>query len=103
MVQGAHAQRGASVNVGETYTMWSNGLFNNNIHRVSKEAKKGRISFPYFTSQGKRIKKDDSTDFGISPICSSDEEPRFPRVSTISHLRNYMSAFTGGKKDLWDN
>ena len=91
------------VNVGEMYTMWSNGLFRNNIHRVSKEAKKDRISFPYFTSQGKRTSIEDSTDYGISPICSNDEEPRFPRVSTVGHLRNYMSAFTGGKEDLWDD
>ncbi len=91
------------VNVGETYTMWSNGLFNNNIHRVSKEAKKDRISFSYFTSQGRRTSSEDNTHFAVSPICSDDEEPRFPRVSTIGHLRSYISAFTGGKEDLWDD
>ena len=42
-------------------------------------------------------------DAGISPICSNGEEPKFPRVSTLGHLKNYMSAFTGGKDDLWDN
>mmetsp|Transcript_23668 Transcript_23668/g.37114 ORF Transcript_23668/g.37114 Transcript_23668/m.37114 type:complete len:421 (-) Transcript_23668:36-1298(-) len=92
------------VTVGEVYAMWSNGLFKNNIHRVSKGAKKDRISFSYFTSQGKRtnsvVGKDDA---GISPICSNDEEPKFPRVSTLGHMRNYMSAFTGGKEDLWDS
>mmetsp|Transcript_12227 Transcript_12227/g.20719 ORF Transcript_12227/g.20719 Transcript_12227/m.20719 type:complete len:382 (-) Transcript_12227:138-1283(-) len=69
------------VSVGEVYTMWSNGLFKNNIHRVSKEAKRDRISFPYFTSQGKR-----TSNPGISPICSDGEEPRFSRVSPKGHV-----------------
>lgn len=79
------------VNVGETYTMWSNGLFKNNIHRVSKEAKKDRISFPYFTAQGKPT----SSNPGISPICSNGEEPVFPRVSPNGHVKHYFSAITG--------
>ena len=54
------------VSVGEVYVMWSNGLFKNNIHRVSKEAKKDRISFPYFTSQGKR-----TSNPCIAPRCRS--------------------------------
>eukprot|EP00985_Skeletonema_marinoi_P024134 scaffold16580_cov147-Skeletonema_marinoi.AAC.3 len=91
------------VSVGEVYTMWSNGLFKNNIHRVSKEAKRDRISFPYFTSQGKRSSNESVKDVGISPICHDGEEPRFPRTSTVDHLRKYMGAFTGGKDDLWDD
>lgn len=92
------------VSVGEVYAMWSNGLFKNNIHRVSKEAKKDRISFSYFISQGIRMSSEVGTDdAGISPICSNGEEPTFPRVSSLGHLKNYMSAFTGGKEDLWDN
>ena len=83
--------------------MWSNGLFKNNIHRVSKEAKRDRISFPYFTSQGKRSSNESVKDVGISPICHDGEEPRFPRTSTVDHLRKYMGAFTGGKDDLWDD
>jgi len=78
------------VSVGEVYTMWSNGLFKNNIHRVSKEAKKDRISFPYFTSQGKL-----TNNIGISPICSDGEVPRFPRVSPKEHVMQYFSALTG--------
>ena len=82
------------VSVGEVYTMWSNELFKNNIHRVSKEAKKDRISFPYFTSQGKR-----TSNPGISPICSDGEEPRFPRVSPKGHVMHYISTLTGNDDD----
>eukprot|EP00985_Skeletonema_marinoi_P013519 scaffold6724_cov174-Skeletonema_marinoi.AAC.1 len=83
------------VSVGEVYTMWSNGLFKNNIHRVGKEAKKDRISFPYFTSQGKLSSNESVMDDGISPICSNGEEPRFPRVSPKSHGMHYISVLTG--------
>ncbi|KAK1742727.1 hypothetical protein QTG54_006324 [Skeletonema marinoi] len=83
------------VSVGEVYTMWSNGLFKNNIHRVSKEAKRDRISFPYFTSQGKLSSNESVMDDGISPICSDGEEPRFPRVSPKSHGMHYISVLTG--------
>eukprot|EP00984_Skeletonema_dohrnii_P009778 scaffold3761_cov134-Skeletonema_dohrnii-CCMP3373.AAC.2 len=60
------------VSVGEVNTMWSNGLFKNNIHRVSKEAKKDRISFPYFTSQGKRS-SNESVILSNLLICSESE------------------------------
>lgn len=80
------------VNVGQMYTMWSNGLFQHNIHRVSKEAKKDRISFPYFTSQGKRT---GVIDVGVSSVSSDDEVVKFPRVSTTGHINKYLSAFTG--------
>ena len=76
------------VAVGEVLSMWSNGLFRNNIHRVSKEAKKDRLSFPYFVSQGKQ-----SSDPGISPICSSEEVPIFPRVSPKSHVMQYYKQY----------
>jgi isopenicillin N synthase-like dioxygenase len=89
------------VNVGQIYSMWSNGLFQHSIHRVSKEAKEDRISFPYFTSQGKRSSVND-IDVGVSPVCSDDEVIKFPRVSTLGHFRKYIGAFTGGKDDLWD-
>jgi len=89
------------VNVGQVYSMWSNGLFQHSIHRVSKKAKEDRISFPYFTSQGKRSSVI-GTDVGVSPVCSDDEVIKFPRISTLGHLKNYIGAFTGGKGDLWD-
>ena len=79
------------ISVGEVYTMWSNGLFKNDIHRVSREAKTDRISFPYFTSQGTS-----NTDIpGITPICSDGEVPRFPRVSTTGHISKYLSVLFG--------
>jgi len=89
------------VNVGQVYSMWSNGLFQHSIHRVSKKAKEDRISFPYFTSQGKRSSVI-GTDVGVSPVCSDDEVIKFPRISTLGHLKKYIGAFTGGKGDLWD-
>lgn len=76
------------VAVGEVLSMWSNGLFRNNIHRVSKEAKKDRLSFPYFVSQGKQ-----SNGPGISPICSSEEMPIFPRVSPKTHVMKYFEQY----------
>lgn len=79
------------VTIGEVYAMWSNGLFVNNIHRVSKVAKDDRVSFAYFFSQGKHSGK------GIDPVCASDEVARFPRVSTASHLEEYIQALTGSK------
>jgi isopenicillin N synthase-like dioxygenase len=78
------------VNIAEVYTMWSNGLFKNNIHRVSNKAEKDRISVSYFASQGKS-----SSDDGISPVCSEGEVVKFPRVSPIRHLKHYVDAFTG--------
>lgn len=80
------------VNVGEMYAMWSNGLFKNNIHRVSSEAAMDRISFGYFTSQGTL-----TSNAGINPICSTGEESKFPRASTKSHVMHYMNKLTGSK------
>jgi isopenicillin N synthase-like dioxygenase len=87
------------VNVGEVYTMWSNGIFKNNIHRVSKEARRDRISFPYFTSQGKRSSVI-GMDVGVSPVCSDGEVVKFPRVSTTGHVGKYISVLAGQKHDL---
>jgi isopenicillin N synthase-like dioxygenase len=78
------------VNVGEMYAMWSNGLFKNNIHRVSSEAAMDRTSFGYFTSQGTL-----TSNAGINPICSAGEESKFPRASTKSHVMHYMNKLTG--------
>ena len=33
---------------------------------------------------------------------SDDEIIKFPRISTLGHLKKYIGAFTGGKGDLWD-
>ena len=102
------------VNLGQMYTMVSNGLFQHNIHRVSKEATKDRISFPYFTSQG----RNSEVGAGMSPVCSDGELAKFPQVSTLSHMRQlirpahldnklrnieYINLFTGGKGDLWED
>lgn len=87
------------VNLGQMYAMVSNGLFQHNIHRVSKEAMKDRISFPYFASQGRNSK----VGAGMSPVCSDGELAKFPQVSTVTHLRQYIDLFTGGKGELWDD
>ena len=86
------------VNIGQVYTMVSNGLFQHNIHRVSKGATKDRISFPYFTSQG----INSEVGAGMSPVCSDGELAKFPQVSAVSHLRQSIDLFTGGKGDLWE-
>lgn len=98
------------VNLGQMYTMVSNGLFQHNIHRVSKEATKDRISFPYFASQGKNSK----VGAGMSPVCSDGELAKFPQVSTVNHLRQLIygkirpaqhdyNLFIGEKGELWDD
>lgn len=81
------------VTIGEIFTMWSNGLFVNNIHRVSSQAEKDRLSFAYFLSQGQKCVECE----GIEPVCSKDEVAKFPRVSTYSHINNYISAVLGKK------
>ena len=77
------------VAIGEVYTMWSNGLFANNVHRVSSRAVNDRLSFAYFFGQGQTKGE------GIEPVCSKEEVARFPRVSTTSHLKEYFEPLTG--------
>jgi isopenicillin N synthase-like dioxygenase len=79
------------VNVGEMYAMWSNGLFKNNIHRVSSEAAMDRTSFGYFTSQGTLT----SNAGTILLYAHIGEESKFPRASTKSHVMHYMNKLTG--------
>lgn len=75
------------VTVGQMWTMWSNELFAHNIHRVSKQVAKDRISFAYFLGQGQSAPGE-----GIAPICTGNEVPRFPPTSTALHLKSYIDA-----------
>ena len=78
------------VTVGEVYHMYSNGLFANNVHRVSSQAAKDRVSFAHFVAQGQQ-----SGD-GIDPVCAKGETARFPRTSSAEHLNDYIEAMISG-------
>lgn len=73
------------VTIGQTFAMWSNELFANNIHRVSKNAAKDRISFAYFVGSGQTAGGN-----GIEPVCAKNEEARFPRTSSAKHVGEYI-------------
>ena len=78
------------VNIGEVLAMWSNEVFQNNVHRVSSQAEGGRTAFAYFASQG--IMDDGE---GIHPITPNGVAPRFPRISCSGHASHYLSALFG--------
>lgn len=76
------------VSVGQMLNMWSNGLFADNVHRVSKLAVDDRVSFAYFLAQGPESVPVD----GIEPICAEGEKAKFPLTSTALHVSKYITA-----------
>lgn len=77
------------VSIGELFTVWSNELFTNNVHRVSNRAANDRLSFAYFSGQGQK----DGSKY-MEPVVSADgrEEPKFPIWSTITQMESYIKA-----------
>ena len=80
------------VTVGQVMHIWSNGLFTDNIHRVSSRAEKDRVSFGYFLAQGQT-----TLGQGIAPVCNDNEEPKFDITSTGKMIRRYVEAQVEGK------
>lgn len=80
------------ITVGQVMHMWSNGLFTDNIHRVSSNAEKDRISFGYFLAQGQSTPGQ-----GIAPVCNDLEEPKFDITSTGKMIRRYVEAQVEGE------
>lgn len=65
--------------------MWSNELFNANIHRVSQDCAADRISHKMGGDEEKE------------PVCTPEELPRFPKRSADSHTSiDYIAAQTSG-------
>lgn len=78
------------VTVGQVLNMWSNGLFADNIHRVSKGAAKDRVSFAYFLAQCPQSAPGGE---GIAPVLDAQtEQAKFPRTSTPIHIGKYVAA-----------
>lgn len=75
------------VSIGELYTVWSNELFTNNIHRVSNQAADDRLSFAYFFGQG--LKEGSKY---MEPVVAVSEEPKFPIWSTLTQMKIYSEA-----------
>jgi len=80
------------ITVGQVMHIWSNGLFTDNIHRVSNKAEKDRVSFGYFLAQGQTTPGQ-----GIAPVCNDNEEPKFDVISTGKMIRRYVEAQVEGK------
>jgi len=80
------------VNVAEMLHIWSNGLFVNNIHRVSGEATdQGRVSMGYFsTTITTKTDEGSSGIGGVDPVCAAEEAPKFGKISAASHVENYL-------------
>ena len=75
------------VSIGELYTVWSNELFTNNVHRVSSQAVDDRLSFAYFFGQGQK----EGSKY-MEPIVAANEEPKFPKWSTLTQMATYSEA-----------
>lgn len=75
------------VSIGELYTVWSNELFTNNIHRVSSQAVDDRLSFAYFFGQGQK----EGSRY-MKPIVAATEVPKFPIWSTLTQMATYSEA-----------
>ena len=75
------------VSIGELYTVWSNELFTNNVHRVSSQAVDDRLSFAYFFGQGQK----EGSKY-MEPILAANEQPKFPIWSTLTQMATYSEA-----------
>lgn len=75
------------VSIGELYTVWSNDLFTNNVHRVSSQAVDDRLSFAYFFGQGQK----EGSKY-MEPILAANEQPKFPIWSTLTQMATYSEA-----------
>lgn len=75
----------------EMLVIWSNGLFQNNIHRVSSAASgQEKLSFAYFTANGPT--RDDVV--AVPPVCAEGEERLFAPTTIAEHFDNYFALFT---------
>lgn len=72
------------VNIGQILEIWSNGLFTGNIHRVSNNCQKNRISLAYFRA--------DLDGKSVVPVCKEGEVARFAETSALQHFKQYTEA-----------
>ena len=78
--------------LGEMLSIWSNGAFVANVHRVGWNFDGDRTSHVYFCGQGGGTENG-----GIDPVRREDEEPLFGRLSTNQHVKAYTGRFLSKK------
>jgi isopenicillin N synthase-like dioxygenase len=79
------------INVSQILRMWSRGLFQSNVHRVSKQATgEDRLPHVFFAANAKTRE-----DYGVAPVCAMGEEPLFERLSLPDHIANFTELYFG--------